>query len=308
MRTGFITKFSAGWWLLLCWPMLSAGAATPVQFTLVRNYLIVVAVRVNDTTTADFLLDTGTNTTLIETGFARELGLQAKDRMELVTIAGTQIVLRAFLSALTCGEKTARNLEVLVSDLRAVRSVLPKVRGVLGQNFLSQFNFLVDFTTRRISFPATPEPHWCAAELPFTLEDGRLLVTLQPGLRFLLDSGINELVLFAGDKRKGEFDWAAPPLQPMQLRSDAGQTNAQQGVVRRLRVGSLQLQNLPLTLLSATPQEMGRVEEGLLPLSLFRGVYVDYARRRLLLNPQLRPVDQAATPLRSNSPASPDAD
>lgn len=281
---------------ILCLLRPAAGAATERQFTLVRQFLIVVPVRLNDRVTADFLLDTGTNTTLVQTEFARQLGLQARDRMELVTTAGSQIVPRASLPALACAEKTVRNLEVLVSDLAEVRTVLPNVRGVLGQNFLSQFNFLVDFDQRRISFQDEPEAGWCGVEVPFIDSDNRILITVASGQRMLLDSAIAELMFFTGKSQTPEATLFAEGLTRRQFRSDAGSGEVWQGKLRRFAIGNLLFTDVPVNLLAQSPQEMQRSEDGLLPLSLFRAVYFDHRQHRLLLNPLRRPANLSPTP------------
>lgn len=286
MRKGFISIFLVV--LLLLTP---AWAATDIQFTLVRNYLIVVSVTINGTGPYEFLLDTGTNTTLLHTEFAAQLGLRPMDRVELITVAGSQAVPRAKLPSLRLGDKVENDLEVLFSDLRGVRSVLPKVRGVLGQNFLAEFNYLVDYPNRRISFVNEAEARWCGVQLPFALHEGKMLVTVEPGWRLLLDSAIAELLVFDTAARRGQLDLEPNSLHTMQLKSGLGSQGVWQGNLRTFRLGEILLRNLPVTLLNQNPAEVGRVENGLLPMSAFQSIYVNHRQNHVLLNP-IPPANQ----------------
>ena len=128
------------------------SAASTTQFKMLKGHLIVIPVTVNGAGPHEFLLDTGSNTTLISSEFAHALRLRPIDRVELVTVAGSQIVPRARLESLAVGEKVVKNPETLFSDLREVRALKSEIRGVLGMNFLAQFNFLINYRERRIEF------------------------------------------------------------------------------------------------------------------------------------------------------------
>ncbi len=50
--------------LFLTFNLSAQTLDAPVKFRLVRDYLIIVPVQINDTETLEFLLDTGTNTSI----------------------------------------------------------------------------------------------------------------------------------------------------------------------------------------------------------------------------------------------------
>src|SRR5262249_52352259 len=62
-----------------------------------RGYLMVVGVMIDDRGPFDFLVDTGTNTTLLDPRLARELGLQARDTLRLDSLSSSAGVPRYFL-------------------------------------------------------------------------------------------------------------------------------------------------------------------------------------------------------------------
>src|SRR5260370_10582905 len=85
----------------------------------------------------DFLVDTGTNTTLIEADLAAELGLVPVDRLALTTLTGSQPVPRHFLDETRVGSASVPQLEALAGPLPQLRSPDPNLRRLPGMNFLA---------------------------------------------------------------------------------------------------------------------------------------------------------------------------
>ncbi|MDQ3129284.1 MAG: retroviral-like aspartic protease family protein [Acidobacteriota bacterium] len=154
--------------LFLTFNLSAQTPDAPVKFRLVQDYLIIVPVQINDSETLEFLLDTGTNTSIIIPEVAARLNLRPVDRIEIVTVAGSVIAPRSFVPRLALSGKSAENTEVLWSDLPELRRLDKRISGVLGQNFLAQFNFTLDFRERRINFANTDENQFeQAVRLPF---------------------------------------------------------------------------------------------------------------------------------------------
>lgn len=273
--------------LLLSIFVQSVRAATPVQFTLVRDYLIVVNVAINGAGSYEFLLDTGANTTLVTPEFAQKLKLPALDRIELVTVAGTQAIPRAKLPSLSLGSKTVTEVEVLVSELAAVRSVRPSISGVLGQNVLTNFNYLVNFPRRQLVLEdeVELEQKLCGAPVPIELHEGRVLVSLQNRWRLVLDSGIAMLSFFNAAQRRHDLEFTTAKLRPMRATSDLGSRTVWQGELRSFVLGQETFTSLPVALFETQSTAEGRKEEGLLPLRLFETIYVNHRQRYLIFNP-----------------------
>ncbi len=260
------------------------------QFKLFNGYLIVIPVTVNGSGPYEFLLDTGSNTTLIHTEFARELRLRPVDRVELVTVSGSQVVPRAQLESLAIGAKAAKNLEALFSDLREIRAVNPKIRGALGMNFLAQFNFLIDYRERRIEFEDGDELEKTlrGARLPIERNEGRTLITWEgkERWRLALDSGTSTLILFNSGERMSRLDWGRDDPESMRLTSDIGSRIIQRRRLRRFDIGGAKFLDLPVALCDMKDSGEARIENGLLPTSIFQIVYFNHRKNFVTLNPR----------------------
>jgi predicted aspartyl protease len=249
--------------------------------------MIIVQVAVNGAGPFEFLLDTGTNTTIIEPELAQQLSLRPQDRIELMTVAGAQAVPRAYLNRLALGSAAAENLETLIADLRPIRALHPGIRGLLGQNFLSQFNYLLDYHKRQIEFEVDGElaDRICGARLPFEQMEGLMIVSAQSASlktwRLVMDSASASLILFGKFGQSRDFEISHRGQALIAATASDSHKNVEQGRLRTLRIGETIFTALPVTLL---PPD-GRAEDGLLPMSLFRAVYVNHKERYVILNP-----------------------
>lgn len=260
-------------------------AARRVPFKLLRDYLIVIPITVNGAGPYEFLFDTGTNTTLISTEFARQLRLRPVDRIELVTIAGAQIVPRGQLASVAVGGQRAENVEALFSELREVRALKPEIVGVLGQNFLAQCNYLIDYRARQIIFEAGAElqRELRGVRWPITWHEGRVLIAGKNHGRLVLDSATATLLLFDVDRRGLKLDWAPTARSGRQARSDLGSRLVWQRQLRSLSIGGTSFYDLPAALCET--EDNDRIEDGLLPTRLFRKIYFNCRQGFVIFNP-----------------------
>jgi predicted aspartyl protease len=265
-------------------------AASIVKFKLLRGYMIVIPVTVNGAGPYEFLLDTGSNTTLINAEFARALRLRPIDRVELMTVAGSQIVPRARLESVAIGAKSAADVEAVFSDLRGARAISPEICGVLGQNFLYRFNYLINYRERRIEFEdgGDLEKSLCGERTPVELREGRALIISagRERLQLVLDSGTPAMILFNADARvSGLYQEPGDP-QTSRLNSNLGSQVVWQRRLRNFSVGGVEFHDLRVTLCEAEDSCAGRVEDGLLPTSLFQNIYFNHRKKFVMLNPK----------------------
>ncbi len=292
MKARNISKFLICVAVLVC-PVFASPrtlAASTTQFKLLNGYVIVIPVTVNGAGPYEFVLDTGSNTTLIGAEFARELRLRPLDRVELVSVTGLQIVPRTQLESLSVGSRTAKNLEAVFSDLREVRSIRPNIRGVLGMNFLARFNFLIDYIARRIEFEEEDEleNRLRGERLPLASDDARASISLYgaENSRLILDSGTPILILFNADARRLRFKFEQGELRSLIASSDPGIRIAQEKRLRVFNIGGVNFYDLPVALIESKTSRDGRIEDGLLPTSLFQRVYFNHRKKFVTLNPR----------------------
>jgi predicted aspartyl protease len=145
------------------------------------------------------------------------------------------------------------------------------ISGVLGQDFLSQFNYTLDYRTSTLSWD---EDGQIAKGERLVLEPshGRFLVQLpqerrcECPVRLVPDSGANGVVLFAGTNAdRLPVDGAATSMRVSTL---AGDGTVRGVIVKELLVAPVTLRDLPA---ARVVLPGGTIEDGdgLLPLSLF---------------------------------------
>ena len=273
---------------------LAAQTPSPnerVRFRLVRDYLIVVSVQVNGAGACDFLLDTGTNTTVITPALAMQFNIRPVDRVEMVTVAGSTVTPRALLPRLTLGSRSTENIETLITDLPELRRLDARISGVLGQNFLARFNYLLNYRERRIEFIDADENQWRGTRLPTEQNEGRLLLAAHTAkrnpttLKLVLDSAISGLVLFGSGYRKLGDGIEMSEGSFVQVATNAGKSINQAGIIPQLRFGNENFSHLPVTLPQNHAATQNRTEDGLLPTCLFRAIFFNNKEGYVILNP-----------------------
>ncbi|MGH9942194.1 MAG: aspartyl protease family protein [Pyrinomonadaceae bacterium] len=301
MITESIRRIASYATLLLSFYALSSGAVRAtddlqkhghaVRCRFVREVLVVVPVKVNGAGPFDFLLDTGTNSTVVAPDLAARLSLRPADRVVLITVGGSEVVPRARLGRLAVGEREVSDAEVLVADLGELRRLDGRISGVLGQNFLSRFNYLLDYRARRIVFDGDGlMTQSRGARVSFQEEDGRMIVSARPAmksesaLRLVLDSAANGLVIFSATLA-GERLGVEPLGGWGHANSFNGRVRVQMTRLKKLLIGDETFLDLPLALIGGDAGGEGHAGHGLLPTSIFRSIYFNNEERYILLNP-----------------------
>ncbi len=105
---------------------------------------IVVNVLVNHSGPYDFLLDTGTQVTVIDLGLAADLHLKATGAATLAGMSVQGAAMYARIDSLELGPQAASNQSVLVYDMKKLQGARFAIRGLLGEDFLSRFDVIID--------------------------------------------------------------------------------------------------------------------------------------------------------------------
>jgi predicted aspartyl protease len=278
---------------LLC---CSALAATPPDLAsalparTVHDYLMVIGVSVNGSAPVDFLVDTGTTSTLIDPALALELALEPVDRMALTSLANSVPVPRYFLKTLAAGPASVAHLEALATPLPELQALDRRIRGVLGMNFLMQFSFLLDYANHRLQLWTVPQaaPVPQGLRLHAEINDWRILVPVTSDAaprgrwKLALDSGIAQVLVFQDRIRPGVGRCDSGPCM-MQVSTNLSAYSAATIVLPEIVISEARLHDLPVVVLRNDLLKQTDPQDGLLPASLFRSVFFDRATATLVL-------------------------
>jgi hypothetical protein len=286
-------------------PPLAAEAHCPgnvasVPFRLVNRHWIVLALSIDHTGPYNFLLDSGTQITMIDPSLAAALHLDTQGRAEVVGVGSGQSASYAQLDLVEAGSHSVANQKVLVQDLQNLHSPDLHLQGILGEDFLEQFDLLIDNAHRLLCLDdsAAMRAEVKGPHIPLVVTadadeagamPGLLLITVQLSgglrpVRLLLDSGVNEPILF----NSSQYMLARPSHDV--LLSGRGVDGAQPTLSvlppQDVKIGSLKLPGVAF--LSTTTNKDSYVKEfdGVLTTGLFRRVFIDHADRFAVLEPR----------------------
>lgn len=296
---GFLFFFSA---------LAAALPPTPAQNTslparTLQGYLIVVGITINDRGPFDFLVDTGTNTTLIDPALAGELALHPKDTLQLASLSSSAAVPRYYLQKFTAGPASISNLEALAMPLPQLNALDGRIRGVLGMNFLLHFSFRLDFDHGALELYPFPEETQAPAglRLPVTINESRLLITVTSSAaprgvwKLALDSGIAQPLIFEKRISAAAISrGAAQGRRLMQVSTNLSQHSAPTITLDDVSLVETPLPQLEIVVLPNDLQKDSDPQDGLLPAVMFHSVFFDRATATLIVGPAAAATSLAA--------------
>jgi len=268
-------------------------AQAEIPFRTASNTLIIIALTVNGEGPFNFIVDTGADTTIVDQSLASKVSLPPVSRVQQTTLAGVQTLARGSMQTLSAGPVKVENLPVLVQDLSELRKLDSHVDGIAGQNFLAQFNYLLDYRKHVIQIELGNEIRDAIGgdRLPMESSGNRMFVASEAQsldhakLRLLLDSGANSIVLLRHASRILDV----PPQETGLENTSSGPVRLGVGRIRLLTIGSEQFHNITVALPAAEPAE--RIGDGLLPTVLFQALYVNNREGFVVLNPRQKEPD-----------------
>lgn len=279
------------------------GNVASLPFRLVNRYQIVVAVSINHSGPYDFLLDTGTQITMVNSSLADELRLTTKGAAIVSSAAFRESASFTQLDLLEAGSHAVANQKVLVVGVLNLRSVDSHIRGILGEDFLEHFDMLVDFRHRLLCLDDSAAmraevkgPH-IALVTPAQAADGARL----PGLliivanlsgetrpvRLMLDSGANIPYLYNTSQRLPVHTSLLGTASLLGSGADGDQHLYSALPPQAVKIGPLELPGVTFfTFAYARDGSRTREFDGLLTMDLFRRVFISHADHFVVLEPR----------------------
>jgi hypothetical protein len=277
------------------------GNIASLPFHLVQRSKIIVPVVINHAGPYQFLVDTGTQFTVVDPLLAAELHLKTQGSAEVVGVGFSTNTSFAYVDVLGAGSHSVENHPVELQNLQSLQGADLHFRGILGGNFLGHFDVLMDYAHRmlclddtKVMRAAVKGGHIALVTQPQTPDEVPLTKLLiipvhlsgfgARRLLLMLDSGANAPFLF------NHAVYLAPGLLEPGQRDGYGLD----GVKRKfsilspqsMQIGSLNIQQVSF----AAPADSGEnaltsKEDGLLATVLFRRVFISYADRFVVLDP-----------------------
>jgi predicted aspartyl protease len=275
--------------LAICGASQSLRAQSEVRFRLVNN-LIVISMKSNQEGPFDFVLDTGADCTVVDPSIASRLSFVPLDRIRQTTLSSVQTVTVGSIPSLSIGSVQVDNVTVLTQDLSVLRKIDAHIQGIAGQNFLSHFNYLLDYRKHvvRIEVSSEIQDSIDGDHVSIDARGNRMLVVSEAesrgttGLRLMLDSGASSVVLLPRAVQALDL----PKQDGGFLSTSSGKVELHTSRIRLLTVGSQRLHDVAAALLANEPAE--RIGDGMLPTALFRTLYINNHENFVVFNPQVK--------------------
>jgi len=269
---------------------------------IVAGALLVIPVRINQSGPFDFMVDTGSQLNVIDPALAAQLNLKSQGTVGLVATATWSQASVGVLDSLEAGSQLVSKPLVVVQDLGPLQAADPRIRGVLGENFLAHFDVFIDYSVgllcldeaklmeehlrgERIPLVSSKHPE---TDLPFS---ERLVVSVNltdAGTRAVLlqlDSGSDGPILYAGNRELEQPLLKRAKLQGPEV-SDVRRAFAVLPP-QDMRLGSRIVRKVPFVTPANVSQHVpNREEDGILATVLFQRVYVNHSDRFVIFDPR----------------------
>ncbi|HEV7522809.1 MAG TPA: retropepsin-like aspartic protease [Candidatus Angelobacter sp.] len=280
----------------------SALAASPVPDTTtnthlrvrtVAGYLMVVGVSINDRGPFDFLIDTGTNTTLIDPQLATELSLKPKDKLKLSSLASTTDVPRYYFQTFRVGPASVSHLEALAMPLPQLTALDHKIRGVLGMNFLLQFSFRLNYDHHGLDLYPFPEAAHVpdGLRVPAEINESRLLIKVASdssptgSWKLALDSGISQFLVFQDRISPSFAHFCGGTNCVMRVSTNLADHKASTALLHDVTIAGALLPDTRVVVLRNDLQKPSDPQDGLLPAAPFHSVFFDRTNATVVFSP-----------------------
>ena len=241
-----------------------------------------------------FIIDTGSQRTIVSTELARQLALASAGKVSIVSMSGRATVESVEVPHLRYGSEEVGRFDALSISRANLGSA-----GIIGLDGLKDKKVTLDFRARSLDVADSAGP-----EKRTSHDDGEVIVVRarsRLGQLILVDSRVDgqrvNVVLDTGAQMsignmalfgKMKARRLVIPPRPIALTSVTGETvMAQFTIVKRITIGSVVLQNVPMVFVDAAPfAELGYTDRpamllGMEMLQMFNRIAIDFGRREV---------------------------
>jgi len=246
----------------------------------------------------EFMVDTGSNLTIIDQSLAAELQLQPEGTAN--GRDGPAILVSPDL--IDAGLNSMHPAWIAVENMTQFHRLFPELRGILGADFLRGFDVLIDREKRILCLDVANEMrkgllgeripiiHATRNEHEVRMADPiliavHLLDEASRKVNLLLDSGASAPILY--------HDRDGHPFWSQRLKTLRGCDTGEHSMYFRLiapqdiQIGRLTLRGVAFSIpLKSSHPLSSPAEDGLLPSSLFKRVFISYRGGFVILNPR----------------------
>lgn len=262
------------------------GQAVP--FKLHDGYLMMVQTKVNGAGPFNFLVDTGTTRTVIDPALAVQLQAPVVGAVVLTGALHQRQDKLVLLKEVRVGGVSVSGLGAVVDRIARQKLLAPGIRGVLGEDFLSRFDILIDYKHRSLCFGGAPPAgernrFETIGEYHGDPTTNRLLIAVEideikpKKMQLQLDSGARVLELFS----PSEISRTTKPWTSIAANS----SGANSSVIfsnTTIRIGTTKVRGLDMF---QSRHVLAFDAAGLLPASIFNRIYISHSGGFVVLNP-----------------------
>ena len=288
-------RISSRFLILLVVVALSEGLTAQEQtknemigFRLRDGYLMIVQVMVNGAGPFSFLVDTGSTRSVLDPDLARQLQAPTVGEVAVTTVLRYRRDKLVRLEDVRLGQASVSGLDAIVDKLTRQKSLAPGIRGILGEDFLSKFDILIDYKKRSMVFGGPPPAgERCRFETIGQYHGAPTTNRLLIGVEFVeVSGGKVQLQLDTGAK--------TPELFPVSHDSDPSRPWGGAMATSSGANGIVIHSNVALKICTTTVPGLDVVQSrsavafdavGLLPATVFHRIYISHSGGFLVLNP-----------------------
>jgi predicted aspartyl protease len=225
-------------------------SSAAVRFHLRHGFLIVVPVQIGSEANLKFILDTGTSRTIVDRRVARRLGIRRGSPDETICLHKSQKVESAVFPEVRFGPIRATNATLLIADVSSLSEFADGVDGLLGLDMFWERKISIDYDLKTLMVESASKETGDSVQ-----RGGILCITTAAQIsgkpvRLVVDTGMKGVLVFEDRIRKLLPGLpASRSMQALLGRTAPGS----QTVLEKLRVGTAEIKNIDIFLLSSAP-------------------------------------------------------